>query len=179
MALRGSETTEAISQGLEYMKMATPPLVALKGKSRVTARSCLILLISWLLLGCTDTGNRISLYFEETDIRKAAECYLDAEVQRDLKTAFNCLAPSSAYRAAHTYEDYLRETSASPVRITGYRILEISKLRDNHDRNQYPRIDQFVQVEVDVTFSGKDLKESVPVNYSFTFIKEEGKWYKG
>jgi hypothetical protein len=132
------------------------------------------------LLGCSDVQNRVALFLEEPEIRKAAQRYLDAEVQRDLKEAYTCLAPSSAYMTTNpSYEDYLREAQTSSSRIIDYKILEISKLRDNHDREKYPRIEKFVQVEVDVTVSFEDNKKTVPVNYSFTFIKEDGKWYKG
>jgi len=133
-----------------------------------------------LLQGCPDAGERIGLFFEERDIREAAQKYLDAEVRKDFKEAYACLAPSSVYMATRPgYEDYLREAEASSIRIVDYKIVEISKLRDNHDKATYPRIEKFVQVEVDVTFSFEDNKETVVVNYSFTFIKEGGKWYKG
>jgi hypothetical protein len=132
------------------------------------------------LLGCSDVQNRVALFLEEPEIRKAAQRYLDAEVRKDLKEAYTCLAPSSAYMTTNpSYEDYLREAQTSSSRIIDYKILEISKLRDNHDREKYPRIEKFVQVEVDVTVSFEDNKKTVPVNYSFTFIKEDGKWYKG
>ena len=132
------------------------------------------------LQGCTDVGNRIALFFDERDIREAAQRYLDAEVRRDFREAYACLAPSSVYMATQPgYEDYLREAEASSTRIVNYKIIEISKLRDNHDRETYPRIEKFVQVEVDVTVSFEDNKETVVVNYSLTFIKEGGKWYKG
>ena len=132
------------------------------------------------LLGCSDVRNRVALFLEEPEIRKAAQRYLDAEVRRDLKEAYTCLAPSSAYMTTNpSYEDYLREAQTSSSRIIDYKILEISKLRDNHDREKYPRIEKFVQVEVDVIVSFEDNRKTVPVNYSFTFIKENGKWYKG
>ena len=137
-------------------------------------------LILMSLLGCSDVRNRGALFLEEPEIRKAAQRYLDAEVRRDLKEAYACLAPSSAYMTTNpSYEDYLKEAQTSSSRIIDYKILEISKLRDNHDREKYPRIEKFVQVEVDVTVSFEDNKKTVPVNYSFTFIKEDGKWYKG
>jgi hypothetical protein len=137
-------------------------------------------LLLMTLHGCSDTRHRVAFFLEEPEIRKAAQRYLDAEVRRDLKEVYACLAPSSVYMATNpSYEDYLREAHISSIRIIDYKILEISKLRDNHDRQKYPRIEKFVQVEVDVTFSFVDNKETVPVNYSFTFIKEGGKWYKG
>lgn len=137
-------------------------------------------LLLMALSACSDTRNRVALFLEEPEIRKAAQRYLDAEVRRDLKEAYSCLAPSSNYMAANpSYEDYLREAGTTPVRISDYKILEISNLRDNHDREKYPLIEKFVQVEVDVFVLFEDGKETVPVNYSFTFIKEGGNWYKG
>jgi hypothetical protein len=141
---------------------------------------CLAVLAALLVMAaCSETRNRVAFFFEEPEIREAARRYLDAEIRQDFREAFACLAPSSTYLAAHTYDDYLREARASSTRITGYRIIEISKLRDNHDRGKYPRIDKFVQVEVDVTLAHDGLPEGLPVNYSFTFIKEGGKWFKG
>ncbi|MBN1662667.1 MAG: hypothetical protein JW943_03600 [Deltaproteobacteria bacterium] len=140
-------------------------------------RAAILLL---LLQGCGDAGNRLALFFEEGKIRDAARRYLDAEVKRDLKAVYACLAPSSHYMAANpSYAKYREEADRSPVRIVDYQILSISQLRDNHDPAKYPRIEKFVQVEVDVNLAKEENKERIAVNYSFTFIKEGGKWYKG
>jgi hypothetical protein len=132
------------------------------------------------LQSCSGMGTRLGLFLEEGKINAAARNYLDAEIRRDLKTVYACLAPSSHYMAVHpAYEDYLQDAQESPVRIVDYKIIGIANLRDNHDPDKYPRIEKFVQVEVDITFLHKDNNATVPVNYSFTFIKEGGKWYKG
>jgi hypothetical protein len=133
-----------------------------------------------VLQGCSSLGERVAMFFEEERIREAARLYLDAEVKRDFKTVYACLAPSSVYMATHPgYEAYLEEAKQSPVRIVDYKILSISQLRDNDDRIKYPRIDKFVQVEVDINLVRDESRELIPVNYCFTFIKEGGKWYKG
>jgi len=137
-------------------------------------------LLLMTLSACSDTRNRVALFLEEPEIRKAAQRYLDAEVRRDLKEVYACLAPSSNYMATNpSYDDYFREARTTSVQISDYKILEISNLRDNHDREKYPLIEKFVQVEVDVFVLFEDSKETIPVNYSFTFIKEGGNWYKG
>lgn len=129
--------------------------------------------------GCANTKDKIGLLFEKPEIKKAAQKYLDAEIKRDHKCIYDCLAPSSAYCSTHSYEEYLLEADSSPVRIIGYKILNIHHLTDNQNKEKDPDVEKFVQVEVDVTLFYNDIKKSVPVNYDFTFIKEEGKWYKG
>lgn len=145
------------------------------GRPAVFVALCLV-----LLQGCGDTGNRLALQFEKGKIREAAQRYLDAEVHKDTKTVWACLAPSSHYMASKpTYEDYLEEAGRSHVRIADYKIISISQLRDNHDPVAYPKIQKFVQVEADVNLIKDDSGRETPVNYKFTFIKEGGKWYKG
>ena len=129
--------------------------------------------------GCANTKDKIGLLFEKPDIKKAAQRYLDAEIKRDHKCIYDCLAPSSVYYSTHSYEEYLEEADSSPVRIIGYKILNIHHLTDNQNKEKDPDVEKFVQVEVDVTLFYNDIKKSVPVNYDFTFIKEGGRWYKG
>jgi len=129
--------------------------------------------------GCANTKDAIGLFFEKPAIKKAVQRYLDAEIKRDHKCIYDCLAPSSAYYSTHSYEEYLEEANSSPVRIIGYKILNIHHLTDNQDKEKDPNVEKFVQVEVDVTIFYDDIKKSAPINYDFTFIKEGGKWYKG
>lgn len=116
---------------------------------------------------------------EEREIDTAARKYLDAEVARDLKTVYNLLAPSSIYCATHDYEAYLTEAEASPVRIRAYKIVRIHQIRENDDKKAFPKIDKFANVEVDMTLLYTDTRQTAEVNFSFTFIKEGGRWYKG
>jgi len=116
---------------------------------------------------------------EEREIYAAARKYLDAEVTRDLKTVYDFLAPSSIYCATHDYETYLTEAEASPVRIRAYKILRIHHIRENEDKKAFPKIDKFADVEVDMTLLYTDTRQAAEVNFSFTFIKEGGRWYKG
>ena len=129
--------------------------------------------------GCDVSEGRLSLFFEKPRIEKAVERYFAAEMNRNCKDVYDCLAPSSIYRSTHTYGEYLEQAQNSPVRIKQYRILNIHGLRGNHDKDTYPKIEKFVRVEVDVTVSYDDSKETIEVNQDFTFIKEEGEWYKG
>ncbi len=116
---------------------------------------------------------------EVREIDAAARKYLDAEVARDLKTVYGCLAPSSIYCATHDYKAYLAEAEASPVRIREYKILRITHIRINEDKNTYPRVEKFAQVEVDMKVFFTDTNQAAEVNFNFTFIKEGGRWYKG
>ena len=112
-------------------------------------------------------------------VYRAARAYLDAEVKRDLKAVYGHLAPSSVYCATHDYAAYLAEAEASPVRIVAYRILNVAGIRDNGDRQVWPAVEKFAQVEVDLEFLYVDTGETTQVNFDFTFIREKGRWYKG
>jgi hypothetical protein len=116
---------------------------------------------------------------EECEIDAAARKYLDAEMARELKTAYDCLSPSSIYRATHDYDAYLAEAGASPVRILDYQILRITEIRVNEDKNTNPRVEKFARVEVDMKVFFTDTNKAAEVNFNFTFIKEGGRWYKG
>ena len=112
-------------------------------------------------------------------VYRAARAYLDAEVNRDLKAVYSHLAPSSVYCATHDYAAYLAEAEASPVRIVAYRILNVAGIRDNGDRQAWPAVEKFAQVEVDLEFLYVDTGQTTQVNFDFTFIREKGRWYKG
>jgi hypothetical protein len=137
----------------------------------------LILLISFIL-GCADTTGRITAYLESRAIHKAARHYLDAEVKRNYKDIYESLAPSSLYCASNTYEMYLAEAKTAPV-IASYKIVKISNIRVNEDRQRYPKIEKFAQVEVELVLVFKDVGQKTDVNFAFPFIKEGGVWYKG
>ncbi|HOO89826.1 MAG TPA: hypothetical protein PLA74_03280 [Syntrophales bacterium] len=139
----------------------------------------LLFVILFVFQGCSTLEGKLSLFFEKPRIEKAAERYFAAEINRNCEDVYDCLAPSSIYRSTHTYGDYLEQTRNSPVRIKGYRILNIHDLRGNHDKGTYPAVEKFVRVEVDVTLLYDDTHETMEVNQDFTFIKEGGKWYKG
>ncbi|MFH0786075.1 MAG: hypothetical protein V2B13_00520 [Pseudomonadota bacterium] len=124
------------------------------------------------------TGFCADLSLEQQEIRKAATRYLEAEVQRDLKTVYASLAPSSDYLAAHNFEAFLEEAKTSPVRIVSYQILNISLIGKNPDKVKYPRVTRTAQVEVDVVILYTDTNQRSVVNYAFPFVQEGGKWYK-
>ncbi len=128
---------------------------------------------------CAEPSIKTAVMQEEQAIIAAAKNYLDAEIRRDLPTVYSCLAPSSVYCATHNYEAFLAEANASPVRIVGYKIIRIALIRDNEDFKNFPKVEKFAQVEVDITVFYKDTNEKGDINFGFTFIKEMGKWYKG
>jgi hypothetical protein len=117
-------------------------------------------------------------FLERQEIQKAATRYLEAEVRRDLKTVYACLAPSSEYLAAHNFEAFLTEAKASPVRIVSYQILNIALIGENTDKTKYPQVDLTAQVEVDVVIVYTDTNQRSLVNYAFPFVREGGRWYK-
>ncbi|MCD6487156.1 MAG: nuclear transport factor 2 family protein [Syntrophobacterales bacterium] len=147
--------------------------------STLCVKSLVVLLLLSIFQGCSFTGEKLGLFLEKPRIEKSVERYFAAEIKRDLKKVYDCLAPSSIYRSTHTYGEYLEQVQDSPVRIKDYHILNIHDLRGNHDKAKYSKIEKFVRVEVDVTLLYGDTDETMEVNQEFTFIKEGGEWHKG
>ncbi len=116
---------------------------------------------------------------DESAVLQTAQKYLDAEVKRDFKSVYGLLAPSCGYVAVNNYESYVAEAQASTVRILEYRILRVHRIRDNHDPKAFPKVEKFAQVEVDLKLFFSETGKSTEVNYDFTFLKENGRWYKG
>jgi len=146
------------------------------------AFATLIILLAFVSAGVgygSDVAAPPGASAEEREIYAAARKYLDAEVGRELKTVYGCLAPSSIYCTTHDYDAYLAEAEASPVRIREYKILRITHIRVNEDKKAYPRVEKFAQVEVDMKVFSTDTNKAAEVNFNFTFIKEGGRWYKG
>ena len=123
--------------------------------------------------------NRVELFLERDAIKQAVKTYFKAEMERNFKLVYTNLAPSSDYRKTHSYQDFLNDVGSSPVRIQSYRIVDIYRLRNNDNRETYPFVDKFVQVEVDVDIGFSDTGANSTYNYCFTFLKEYGVWYKG
>jgi hypothetical protein len=124
-------------------------------------------------------GNKLGLLVEREAIEKTVQAYFKSEMDRNFKEVYAHLAPSSTYRKTHTYQEYRKEAEKSPVIIRTFRIVDIYRLRDNDNRKDYPFVDKFVQVEVDVEINLKGSATKSAYNYSFTFLKEKGAWYKG
>ncbi len=136
--------------------------------------SCTAVLVAW-----DSPRMRIELILERPSIERAALEYLEAEMSGDHAKVYSMLAPSSAYVRSHTYGQYLEEASGSTVKVRGYRIVDIYRLRPNHDPNSFPGVERFVQVEVEVDVGFDDMETTTTCNYCFTFLKEKGRWYKG
>jgi hypothetical protein len=136
-----------------------------------------VILIAGLLVWDVPRS-KLEMLLEKSAVEQAAGNYLKAEKEGNLKQVYALLAPSSAYRKTHSYDQFLQDmASHRPVKVNTYRIVNICRLRDNDMRKDYPDVDKFVQVEVDVTFEHSG--ENSVFNYSFTFLKEKGNWYKG
>jgi hypothetical protein len=122
--------------------------------------------------------NRVEMFLERDAIEKTAQTYLKAEMEGNAQKIYAFLAPSSTYKKTHSYEEFLQDIAEHPpAAIDTYKIVGIGRLRDNDNRKNYPGVDKFVQVEVDVTYTHAG-PDSI-YNYSFTFLKEKGNWYKG
>lgn len=148
------------------------------GKStKIIFMSCAILIIAGLAIWDVPRNNA-QLFLEKDTIEKAAQDYLDAEKQKNARAIYDLLAPSSDYKRNHSYEQYVQDVAANPtLSIDDYKIIRIYRLRDNDNRTNYPAVDKFVQVEVEFIFAHSGPNSIF--NYSFTFLKEKGKWYKG
>jgi hypothetical protein len=135
------------------------------------------MMISGFMIGDA-SRNKVVLFLEKDTIEQTVRSYLNAEIKKDSRQVYDLLAPSSDYRKSHTYEEYLKDVAEiPPLSINQYKIIRIYRLRDNDNRQNYPGVDKFVQVEVEVTFTHAG--PNTVYNYSFTFLKEKGKWYKG
>jgi hypothetical protein len=122
--------------------------------------------------------NRVGMFLERDAIEKTARAYLKAEMEGNSKQVYAFLAPSSTYKQTHSYEEFIKDIAGyPPMAINTYKIIRIYRLRDNDNRRNYPGVDKFVQVEVEVTFTHAG-PDSI-FNYSFTFLKEKRNWYKG
>lgn len=122
--------------------------------------------------------NRVEMFLERDAIEKVAHTYLKAEMEGNSKQVYAFLAPSSTYKQTHSYEEFLKDiVGYPPMAINTYKIVNIYSLRDNDNPKSYPDVDKFVQVEVEVTFTQTGPNNTY--NYSFTFLKEKGNWYKG
>ena len=156
-------------------------ILAMKKRDR-GAFAILIILLAFIPAGAgygADASPPPGASAEEREIDAAARNWLDAEVARELKTVYDCLAPSSIYRATHDYDAYLAEAEASPVRIREYQILRITHIRVNEDKKTYPGVEKFAEIEVEMKLFYTDTNQAAEVNFNFPFIKEGGRWYKG
>ena len=115
---------------------------------------------------------------EAEAVMQAARKFLDAEVRRDYPAIYACFAPSSPYAKTNSYEQYLAQAKSAPDRVVKYRIVDISYIKNNEDRQTFSSVDKIAQVEVDVTFLHVSTKHRSEVNIGFIFLKEGGKWYK-
>lgn len=152
----------------------------MKKKTKIAIIVALVIIAVVAVLVIWDAPRKkVEFIIEKVAIEKATNAYFQAEMERDFKQVYAYLAPSSTYKKTHSYEQFLKHVGSSPVRIETYRIVDIYRLRDNDNRENYPGVDKFVQVEVDVDIRYTDTGAKSTYNYCFTFLKEKGVWYKG
>ena len=149
-----------------------------KTKIAIIVSAVIIALVAVLVIW-NAPKKKVEFIIEKIAIEKVTNAYFKAEMERNLKQVYTYLAPSSTYKKTHTYEQFIKDVGSSPVRIEAYRIVDIYRLRDNDNRENYPLVDKFVQVEVDVDIRFTDNGAKSTYNYSFTFLKEKGVWYRG
>lgn len=152
----------------------------MKKKTKIAIIVSVVIIASVAVLVIWDVPRKkVEFIIEKVAIEKVTHAYFKAEMERDFKKVYAYLAPSSAYKKTHSYEAFLKDVENSPVRIQTYRIVDIYRLRDNDNRENFPLVGKFVQVEVDVDIRFTDTGAKSTYNYSFTFLKEKGVWYKG
>jgi hypothetical protein len=137
------------------------------------------LLLAAALIIWDTPRNKVEFFLEKSAIEKAVKNYFQAEMAGNYKQVYEYLAPSSDYKRTHSYEEFLKDVKNSRVRIQTYNIVDIYRLRNNDNRANYPAVEKFVQVEVDVDIKYTDTGEKSAYNYCFTFLREKGVWYKG
>ncbi len=145
--------------------------------SRIGSLVGVIFLVGIILGGAID-GAVSGPVPDDAAVLAAARQYLDAEIEKDYPRVYACLSPSSAYCAANSYEKYRKEAISSPTSVTDYRIIRVTYIAENDDREKYPRVEKIAEVEVECVLSYLDTGESSEVNIGLIFVKEGGKWYK-
>lgn len=152
-----------------------------KALPRIIPAAIVLLVLGALAIGFFFEKTRyfMEMLYERPRLEKTLKGYFAAEMRGDLGTVYGYLAPSSDYRETHTYQDFLKEMSSSPVKILSYEIVDIYGLRPNNDPEHYPRVERFAQVEVDVVVQYTDTGSTAEYNFCFTFLKEGGAWFKG
>lgn len=115
---------------------------------------------------------------EREAVLKAAREFLDAEIRRDYAAVYACFASSSPYVRSHSYDEYLAQAKSFNDRVSDYRIVAVSYIQNNNDRETYPAVEKVAQVEIDVTFLHEETNLHSEMNIGFIFFKEQGKWYK-
>ena len=116
---------------------------------------------------------------EKKEIRKTAEAYLEAERQGDLDAVWDLLAPSSDFKRGYTLDMYKAMTARGGARIKDYIIEEISGVTSQVDQGRYKDVDRIAEVAVKVVITFDDSGETAERRTSFTFVREDGRWYKG
>ena len=145
--------------------------------SRIGCLIGVIFLAGMILGGAMDTAVSGSVP-DDAAVLAAARQYLDAEIRKDYPRVYACLSPSSAYCATNSYEEYRKEAVSSPTSVTGYRIIKVTYITENDDREKYPRVEKIAEVEVECVLSYSDTGKSSEVNIGLIFVKEGGEWYK-
>ena len=115
---------------------------------------------------------------EAEAVLQAARNYLDAEVRRDYPVVYASFAPSSDYTRSSSYEQYLTDARLAQERVVKYRIIAITYIKNNENRQTSATVEKIAEVEVDVTFLHAGTQHQSQVNIGFIFLREGGKWYK-
>ncbi len=138
------------------------------------------LLLVWLIfIICAP----VPCFADESQVEKAviikeAKSYFEAEMSGDPKAVWEALAPSSAFKRQHSFEDYLEIQSRSELSVAQYEVMEVLEIMENNDRIALPDVEKLAAVKVHVKIRPKKGKESEHDNI-FIFLKEKGKWFKG
>lgn len=115
---------------------------------------------------------------EENAVLAAARDFLEAELNQDYPAVYESFAPSSPYAREHCYDTYYKESAALPDRLVDYRIIAVTYIQDNENRDAWPTVEKFAQVEVDMVFLHMPTERRTEINIGFIFMKEGGRWYK-
>lgn len=88
------------------------------------------------------------------------------------------IAPSSVFKATHTYSTYVDLMTENRVRVKSFAVQQVMKIEVNQDRAAMPAVEKIAAVKIQVTLGGDAQPDALRTNV-LTFLKENGKWYKG
>ena len=148
------------------------------GNSITSAAVIALVLVAAAMIPCGPAFSEPPKDPEEAAVLQAARNFLDAERSRDFEAVYACLALSSPYARAHSYDDYPREALLSEDQVVDYTIVGVTFIQDNDNRDAWPSVEKFAQVEVDVVFLHLTTERISEINIGFIFVREGGRWYK-
>lgn len=116
---------------------------------------------------------------EKRAVRRAAEVYFEAERRGDLEGVYQALAPSSDFRRTYSLENYKSLVGRGGQQVKDYEIIRVGSPSDEVDREAHPAVEMIAEVYVLIRYFDPASGQTLEKNTTMTFVKENGRWYKG